>query len=74
LPLRPIIQQKRQCATKREDDERFQDIRINVVCIFVVDDRVVVICFVVVPAGKFGFEKGGEPFGESLVFLGDLSN
>jgi hypothetical protein len=74
LSLRPIIQQKRQRAAKRQNNERFKDIRINVIAIFVVNDSIIVVGFIVVPAREFGFQKSGEPFGQGLVFLSDFSN
>jgi hypothetical protein len=63
LPLGTIIQQKRQRATKRQNNQRLQNIRVNIICIFIVDHGVVVVSIVVVPACKFGFEEGREPFG-----------
>jgi hypothetical protein len=63
LPLGTIIQQKCQRATKRQNNQRLQNIRVNIICIFIVDHGVVVVSIVVVPACKFGFEEGREPFG-----------
>jgi hypothetical protein len=64
LPLRPIIQQKRQGATKRQDNQTLKDIRIDIVSgIVVIVAFEVVVAFVVVPASEFGLEEGGEPVG-----------
>ena len=67
LPLRAIIEQERQRTTKGENDQALEDVRVDVVAVVAVaavEVVLVVIWFVVVPAGKFGFEEGAEPFGE----------
>ena len=72
LPLRAIVEQERQRTTQRENDQALEDVRVDVVAVVAVaavEVVLVVIWFVVVPAGKFGFEEGAEPFGEGEVFF-----
>jgi hypothetical protein len=62
LPLRPIIQQKRQRARQRQNNQTLEYIRVYIrVVVVVVVARAVLLLEVVVC--EFGFEEGGEPLG-----------
>jgi hypothetical protein len=80
LPLRAIVEQERQRPTKRQNNQRLEDIGVNIVAVVAVaaiEVVLVVVGLVVVPAGEFGLEEGAEPFGEGEVFLdccGGVSN
>jgi hypothetical protein len=70
LPLRAIIQQTRQCPTKRKYNERFQNVGIDFrFVVVVVAGGVVVVLLGVCPVAEFGFEEGAEPFGEGPLFF-----
>ena len=72
LPLRTIIQQESQRATKRENNQALKNIAIDVIAIVAVaavDVVFIIIWLVVVPTSEFGFEESGEPLGEGEVFL-----
>jgi hypothetical protein len=72
LPLRAIVKQERQRATERKNNQRLEDIRVDIVAVVAVaavEVVLVVVGLVVVPAREFGFEEGAEPFGEGEVFL-----
>lgn len=72
LPLRAIVQQKRQSTAERENDERLENVRVDfvaVIAVTAVNVVFIIIRLIVVPTGEFGFEERAEPLGEGEVLL-----
>jgi hypothetical protein len=81
LPLCPVVQQECQSAAQSQNDERLENIRINIVAVVAVTVVVVAGCMCVIevirlvfiPAGEFGFEESVEPLRKCPLFLDDCS-
>ena len=75
LSLGTIIQQESQRARQRQDEQRVQNLRVDVVAEVVVAAGhwvvVVVVRFVVFPACDLGFEERRKPFSHRPFFLDD---